>query len=171
MKGINPAGFSCRQASGRWRRGHHGCFDEGMGGEQISLIVTGPLGKPIHACYGYLEESNTAIIEVTAAAGITLVPESERNPLIATSYGVGEMIKDAVRKGCKNFIIGLGGSVTNDGGIGMLQALGYSFLDKDCWDVGQGAQALGRVAEIHIPATCPELSERHFQLPVVSQKT
>lgn len=137
---------------------------EGMGGEQISLIVTGPLGKPIHACYGYLEESNTAIIEVAAAAGIMLVPENEKNPLSATSYGVGEMIMDAIQKGCRNFIIGLGGSVTNDGGIGMLQALGYSFLDKDCQDVGEGAQALGRVSEIRIPTSCPELSECHFQV-------
>lgn len=137
---------------------------EGMGGERISMTVTGPLGKPVNACYGYLKESNTAIIEMAAAAGITLVPENEKNPLIATSYGVGEMIKNAVEKGCRSFIIGLGGSATNDGGIGMLQALGYSFLDKDYQDVGQGAQALCKIAVIRTDAAYPKLSECHFQV-------
>lgn len=137
---------------------------EGMGGEKVSLTVTGPFGKPVNAYYGYLKETNTAIIEIAAAAGITLVPENEKNPLTATSYGVGEMIKDAVEKGCRNFIIGLGGSATNDGGIGMLQALGYSFWDKDCQDVGQGAQALSKIAKIRTNAAYSKLPECHFQV-------
>ena len=83
----------------------------------------------------YLKDTNTAVMEMASAAGITLVPDSEKNPLLATSYGVGEMINDAIQRGCRNFIIGIGGSVTNDGGIGMLKALGVRFLDENGADV------------------------------------
>ena len=89
----------------------------GLGGERIDLTVTGPLGTPVNAHYGYLAEKNTAILEMAAAAGIILVRESEKNPLTATTYGVGEMIADAMERGIRNFIIGIGGSATNDGGI------------------------------------------------------
>lgn len=88
---------------------------EGMGGERVDITVTGPLGKPVTAYYGYLKETGTAIIEMASAAGIILVSEEEKNPLAATTYGVGEMIRDAALKGCRNFIIGIGGSATNDG--------------------------------------------------------
>ena len=102
----------------------------GLGGERIDLTVTGPLGTPVNAHYGYLAEKNTAILEMAAAAGIILVRESEKNPLTVTTYGVGEMIADAMERGIRNFIIGIGGSATNDGGIGMLKALGYQFSDE-----------------------------------------
>ena len=92
----------------------------GMNGHLEKVIVTGPLGRPVEAIYGILEKSKTAIMEMSAAAGITLVDEQERNPLNTTTYGVGEMIKDAIDKGCRHFIMGIGGSATNDGGIGML---------------------------------------------------
>lgn len=123
---------------------------EGLNGKRIDITVTGPMGKPVSCYYGYLEKSNTAIMEMASAAGITLVPDSEKNPLLATTYGVGEMITDAMKKGCRNFIIGIGGSATNDGGIGMLKALGYQFFDKNGNDVGEGGQALSKIASINI---------------------
>lgn len=137
---------------------------EGMGGERVDITVTGPLGKPVTAYYGYLKETGTAIIEMASAAGIILVSEEEKNPLAATTYGVGEMIRDAALKGCRNFIIGIGGSATNDGGIGMLQALGYVFLDQNGQNAGQGAQALGRISSVCTSNVCPELSECQFQV-------
>ena len=93
----------------------------GMGGRLENVLVTGPIGKPVNAIYGILEpltsnDKKTAIIEMSAAAGITLVDEKDRNPLNTTTYGVGEIIKDAIFKGCRHFIVGIGGSATNDGG-------------------------------------------------------
>ena len=102
----------------------------GMNGIIQNVMVTGPLGTPVNCEYGIIESSHTAVIEMSGAAGITLVPDEKRNPLYTTTYGVGEVIKDAISKGCRRFIVGIGGSATNDGGIGMLQALGYGFLDK-----------------------------------------
>ncbi len=137
---------------------------EGMNGERVDVTVTGPMGTPVDAYYGLLKESNTAIIEMAVAAGITLVPDAEKDPMLASTYGVGEMIIDAMEKGCRNFIVGIGGSATNDGGIGMLKALGYTFLDKDGEDVGEGGQALAKVAEIFTDKKHPLLSECHFQV-------
>lgn len=102
----------------------------GMSGVTQNVMVTGPLGIPVNCEYGIIESSHTAVIEMSGAAGITLVPDEKRNPLYTTTYGVGEVIKDAIAKGCRRFIVGIGGSATNDGGVGMLQALGYGFLIK-----------------------------------------
>lgn len=137
---------------------------EGMNGERIDLTVTGPMHTPVDAYYGYLKATNTAVMEMASAAGITLVPDSEKNPLLATSYGVGEMINDAIQRGCRNFIIGIGGSVTNDGGIGMLKALGVRFLDENGEDAGEGGQALAKVARIDVSGMNPLLKECHIQV-------
>lgn len=137
---------------------------EGMNGERIDLTVTGPMHIPVDAYYGYLKDTNTAVMEMASAAGITLVPDSEKNPLLATSYGVGEMINDAIQRGCRNFIIGIGGSVTNDGGIGMLKALGVRFLDENDEDAGEGGQALAKVARIDVSGMNPLLKECHIQV-------
>ena len=137
---------------------------EGMNGERIDLTVTGPMHTPVDAYYGYLKDTNTAVMEMASAAGITLVPDSEKNPLLATSYGVGEMINDAIQRGCRNFIIGIGGSVTNDGGIGMLKALGVRFLDENGEDAGEGGQALAKVARIDVSGMNPLLKECHIQI-------
>lgn len=137
---------------------------EGMNGERIDLTVTGPIHTPVDAYYGYLKDTNTAVMEMASAAGITLVPDSEKNPLLATSYGVGEMINDAIQRGCRNFIIGIGGSVTNDGGIGMLKALGVRFLDENGEDAGEGGQALAKVARIDVSGMNPLLKECHIQV-------
>lgn len=119
---------------------------EGMGGEKIELEVTGPLGEKVNCYYGFIEDKSTAVMEMASVAGLTLV--YEKNPMSATTFGVGEMIADAVKRGCENIIIGIGGSATNDGGIGMLKALGYQFLDENGKDVGEGAAALGKVQKI-----------------------
>ena len=94
----------------------------GMNGKTEHVKVTGPLGEPVICEYGIIESTKTAVIEMAGAAGITQVPDEKRNPLYTTTYGVGEVIKDAIEKGCRRFIVGIGGSATNDGGVGMLQA-------------------------------------------------
>ena len=137
---------------------------EGMNGKRIDLTVTGPMHSPVDAYYGYLADNHTAVMEMASAAGITLVPAEEKNPLLATSYGVGEMMNDALQKGCRNFIIGIGGSATNDGGIGMLKALGVHFLDENGEDVGEGGQALAKVTQIDISGLNPLLKECQIQV-------
>ena len=136
----------------------------GMGGKLVTVNVTGPLGEKVDCVYGILEESKTAIMEMSAAAGITLVPEADRNPLHTTTYGVGEVIKDAISKGCRHFIVGIGGSATNDGGIGMLQALGYGMLDKDGNQVEFGAKGLKEIETISDDNVIPELKECTFRV-------
>lgn len=118
------------------------------GGELVTVDVTDPLGERVKAVYGYIPQTKTAVIEMSAAAGITLVPEKKRNPLYTTTYGVGELIMHAISKGCRKFLVGIGGSATNDGGIGMLQALGFEFLDKNGKQVPFGAAGLSEIKEI-----------------------
>lgn len=136
----------------------------GMGGEWITMEATGPLGQPVSCSYGIIRDSKTAIIEMSAAAGITLVSEAERNPMNTTTYGVGEMIVDAVRRGCRRFIVGIGGSATNDGGIGMLQALGYGMLTKEGKQVPFGAKGLSVLEQITEEHVIPELAECSFKI-------
>lgn len=136
----------------------------GMGGEWITMEATGPLGKPVSCSYGIIRDSKTAIIEMSAAAGITLVSEAERNPMNTTTYGVGEMIVDAIRRGCRRFIVGIGGSATNDGGIGMLQALGYGLLTKEGKQVPFGAKGLSVLEQITEEHVIPELAECSFKI-------
>lgn len=135
---------------------------EGMQGEKVKITVKGPYGEKIHSYYGYLPKQKTAVIEMAAAAGITL--SDKRDPMQATTYGVGEMISDAIDCGCCNIIIGIGGSATTDGGIGMMKALGVQFLDENGNDVGEGAQALSRVQKIQTDRVHPFLSKVHFQI-------
>ncbi len=135
---------------------------EGLDGERVDMTATGPYSRPVKCYYGLLRETNTAVMEMASAAGITLEPE--KDPRRATTRGVGEMIVDAMEKGCREFIIGIGGSATNDGGIGMLKALGFEFRDKDGNDVGEGGQALGRVASIHMENANPELKNCKFRI-------
>lgn len=137
---------------------------EGMNGIAHTVIVSDPLGKPVPAVYGIIEESKMAIMEMSAAAGITLVTDEEKNPLNTTTYGVGEMIKDAIEKGCREFIIGIGGSATNDGGIGMLQALGFGLLDKDGNQVSRGAKGLKDIVTITDEYALPQLKNCIFHI-------
>lgn len=138
----------------------------GMGGRRECVSVTGPLGSPVNCSYGILEDAGrrTAVIEMAGAAGLTLVPAERRNPLETTTYGVGEVIKDAISKGCRRFIIGIGGSATNDGGAGMLQALGYGFLDEAGHQIAPGAAGLADLKTITEDRVLPELSECSFRI-------
>lgn len=131
-------------------------------GEIVRTVVCNPLGEKIEATYGFIPHTKTAIIEMSAAAGITLIEESERNPMNTTTFGVGEMILDAISKGCRKFVIGIGGSATNDGGVGMLQALGFEFLDKNGKQVLLGAKGLKDIAVIRTENAVKELKECYF---------
>lgn len=136
----------------------------GMHGSRKVVTVTGPLGERTDCTYGILKKTRTAIIEMSGAAGLTLVPAEKRNPLHTTTYGVGEVIKDAIRNGCRRFLVGIGGSATNDGGIGMLQALGYGFLDGEGKQIPPGAQGMERLKRIIDTDVLPELSECEFRV-------
>lgn len=138
----------------------------GLGGKRIDLTVTGPMGTLVDCYYGIIENDGrlTAVMEMASAAGITLLPNGVRNPLEATTYGVGEMILHAIENGCRNFIIGIGGSATNDGGIGMLKALGFEFLDAYGNDVGEGGQALAKVVTIKSDKVNSNLSLCNFKI-------
>ncbi len=134
------------------------------GGEMVEAVVHNPLGELIKSSYGIIRNSGTAVIEMSAAAGITLIDDKERNPLNTTTYGVGELIVDAVKKGCRSFIIGIGGSATNDGGVGMLQALGFEFLDDFGKQVAFGAKGLEKITAIKTENAFPELSKCSFHI-------
>jgi glycerate kinase len=135
----------------------------GLKGQFREAAVTDPLGRRIIAKYGLLPD-NTAIIEMAAASGLTLLSESERDPMHTTTYGTGELILDAIHHGCRDFIIGIGGSATNDGGIGCLQALGFGMLDKSSQQVGYGAKGLSQLAVITDNEVIPELKECNFHV-------
>ncbi len=121
--------------------------------------VTGPLGFPVKARWGIIKRGKTAVIEMAAASGLALVPEDKRNPLLTTTYGTGELIKAALDRGCRELIIGIGGSATNDGGAGMAAALGVKFLDKDGKKLGYGGAELSRLVKLDRSGLDPRLQE------------
>lgn len=135
----------------------------GLSGRSVTIAVTGPLGETVEATYGILPD-HTAVIEMAEAAGLPLVPAEKRNPMNTTTYGVGEMILHALDEGCRNFIIGIGGSATNDGGTGMLRALGCRFRKADGSEIALGAQELSELAMIETEALDPRLEESHFSI-------
>ena len=136
----------------------------GMTSETVEIAVTGPLMQPVTAKYCILKDTNTAVIEMASAAGITLVDPEKRNPMETTTYGVGELIKDAINKGCRRFIVGIGGSATNDGGIGMLMALGYRFLDDNGMPVSVCGKGLEYIKTIDSSGIIPELKDCLFRI-------
>lgn len=119
-------------------------------GKKVFKEVTGPLAKPVKAFFGILEDEKTAVIEMAAASGLALLSAEEKNPLQATSFGTGELIKAALDEGVEKIIIGLGGSATVDGGVGLAQALGISFKDKRGQEVPFGGQALVDIETIDL---------------------
>ena len=131
-----------------------------------TISVTGPVGTEVAARYTIYGQAGekTAVLEMAQAAGLPLVPEERRNPMHTTTYGVGEMIRDAITCGCRKFILGIGGSATNDAGIGMLQALGYQFMDEAGSEVGYGAEGLAQVRSITTEDVMPELASCTFQI-------
>ena len=121
---------------------------DATGGEIVLQTVTGPLGEPVEAFFGLLGNGDTAAIEMAACAGLPLVPPERRDPRITTTYGVGELILAALERGCHHFIIGIGGSATNDGGAGMAQALGASLQTNEGTEIARGGAALATLAHI-----------------------
>jgi glycerate 2-kinase len=119
-------------------------------GERRTLGVRGPLGDSVDADYGLIDGGSTAVIEMAKAAGLALVPPGKRDPRITTTYGVGELLQHAYDAGARRFIVGIGGSATNDGGAGMAQALGYHLLDENGHELPPGGLALKRLARIHV---------------------
>ncbi|MBQ6788679.1 MAG: glycerate kinase [Clostridia bacterium] len=136
----------------------------GLGGTLCKVNVTGPVGETVTATYGILADGVTCIMEMASAAGLPLVPVEKRDPMHTTTYGVGEMIRDAVLHGCRKFIIGIGGSATNDCGIGMLSALGFVFKDAAGNVLSKGAADLGRIASISQDNILPEIGECSFNI-------
>lgn len=135
----------------------------GLNGRLCEAEVSDPLGRKITAKYGILP-NNTAVIEMAAASGLTLLSENERDPMLTTTYGTGELILSAIHNGFRNFIIGIGGSATNDGGIGCLQALGFGMLDSNLRQVGFGAKGLSLLAKITDTNVIHELKECSFKV-------
>jgi len=119
-------------------------------GERRTLRVRGPLMDPVHADYGVIDNGKTAVIEMAKAAGLALVPADKRDPRVTTTYGVGELLQHAYEAGARHFIVGIGGSATNDAGAGMAQALGYHLLDDRGHELPPGGLALKRLARIHV---------------------
>ena len=134
---------------------------EGLHGTWTPVTVSDPLGRKIDTAYGILPDG-TAVIEMAAAAGLPLLSPEERNPLYTTTYGVGEMIADAIRKGCRKFILGIGGSATNDGGVGCLQALGFTFTDASGVAISPGAVGLADLAAVSAEHALPALQDCTF---------
>jgi glycerate 2-kinase len=134
---------------------------EGLNGEYIRIDVSGPLGDNVTATYGIVDGS-TAIIEMAEASGLSLVPKDKRNPLITSTFGTGELIADALKRGCRKVILGIGGSATNDGGMGMAAALGVKFLDKHCSEIGYGGGCLDKLVSIDISSLNPGIKETEF---------
>ncbi len=134
------------------------------GGSLVEVSVTGPLGSPVRAVYGVTGDGDTAVIEMASASGLELVAKADRNPLCTTSFGTGELIRYALDAGLRKFIIGIGGSATNDAGVGMLQALGASFLDRQGQQIGPGGGALAKLERIECNGLDPRL--RNCQLMV-----
>lgn len=137
---------------------------EATKGTLFTVPVTGPLQEKIEATYGVLGDQRTVVIEVAAACGLPLIREEQRNPLIATTFGVGELINDAIERGYRDFIIGLGGSATNDGGVGMLQALGFRFQDRHGKEIELGGQSLKDIRRIDAGNISSALREAQFNV-------
>lgn len=126
-------------------------------GRIVNVNVTGPLGKPVAGFYGISGDEQSAFIEMAAASGLELVPAAQRDPLITTSWGTGELIRHALDAGVKHIIIGLGGSATNDGGAGMVQALGATLLNAQGNELGHGGGELASLARIDVSKLDPRL--------------
>lgn len=135
---------------------------QSSGGRLLKVKVKDPLGRDIQANMGILGDQKTSVVEMATASGLELLAEDERNPMITSTYGMGQLIKHALDMGCEKIIIGLGGSATNDGGMGMIKALGGKFLNKHGELIGEGGGELDRLDRIDITELDPRL--KHCKL-------
>ena len=165
QEGIRQACPECRTEIIGIADGGEGMLDvmlNATGGILHTVTAHNPCMEPIETSYGISADGTTAFIEMAAISGLPLINAKQRNPMKTTTYGTGELIKDALKKGCTRFVIGIGGSATNDAGTGMLQALGYEFLDKDGNSLGQGGEILGKVVHIRTQKVHKLLKNAHF---------
>nr|HQV09451.1 glycerate kinase [Thauera sp.] len=134
------------------------------GGRKETVTVSGPLGEPVEAFYGLTGEGDTAVIEMAAASGLALVPPDRRNPLLTSSRGTGELIRAALDAGARRFILGIGGSATNDGGAGMVQALGARLLDLEGRELDGSGGDLARLERIDVSGLDPRVAECRIEV-------
>lgn len=137
---------------------------DATGGLIVEQVVTGPLGEPAQAFFGITGNGKTAVIEMAAASGLHLVPAEQRNPLLTSTRGTGELIRAALDKGVRHLIIGIGGSATNDGGAGMVQALGGRLLDSSGRELGPGGGTLSELHEIDLSGLDARLADIHIEV-------
>ncbi len=138
------------------------CLIDATKGRFVNASVQDPLGRTINSGFGILGDGTTCVIEMAMSSGLYLIESHERNPLKTTTYGVGQLIKAALDQGCRNFILAVGGSATNDGGAGMLQALGVELLDAEGQQIGSGGGSLGKIAEIRMEGLDHRIAESQF---------
>ena len=133
-----------------------------LGGRWVNVKVDDPLGRRMNSAYVILNDARTAVIEMSAASGLTLLRPEERNPMKTSTYGTGEMIADALARGCRRFLVGIGGSATNDGGMGMLSALGFRFLDRNGHELPGVGESMSEVEDIDVSQVMPAVREAEF---------
>ncbi len=166
-KGIRKADENIDIVSIPMADGGEGTVDalmNSLGGSKIQVWVKDPLFRRIKAQYGILEDGKTAVIEMASASGLALLSLKERNPMNTTTYGTGELIKDALDRGCRKFIIGIGGSATNDGGIGMAAALGARFYDSEGNEIELTGSGLTKLDSIDLRELDPRVKESSFSV-------
>ena len=135
---------------------------QSLGGRFIRIPVQDPIGRTINASYVILEDGNTAVLEMSSASGLTLLTPAERNPMLTSTYGTGQLIDDAIGRGCRRFLVGIGGSATNDAGMGMLKALGYRFLDADGNELSGAGASLSKVCGIDCSGVSQAVRDSEF---------
>lgn len=166
-KGIKKADPSIDIISIPMADGGEGTVDalmDSLGGYKVVVEVKDPLFRKIKAQYGLTDEGKTAVIEMASASGLALLSNSERNPMKTTTYGTGELIRDALERGCRSFIIGIGGSATNDGGVGMAAALGARFYDRDGNAIELTGGGLLKLDSIDLSEMDPRVGESRFRV-------
>lgn len=164
-KAVKESHPSCEVVEVNVADGGEGTMDalqHTLGGRKVTLEVSGPLGRPVNASYVILDDGNTAVLEMSAASGLTLLTPEERNPSKTSTLGTGELICDAMAKGCRRFLVGIGGSATNDAGMGMLHALGYRFRDASGKELAPVGGSMIHVASIDASCRLSELSDAEF---------
>lgn len=160
---VNP---DCELVAVNVADGGEGTVDaivEALNGEVVTCVVSDPLGRPIQSSYGVA--GDTAVLEMAAASGLPLIKIEERNPWITSTYGTGEIIMDAIARGCRKFLVGIGGSATNDAGVGMLQAMGFRFYDSSGELISSGSGGeLARIAQIDDSQVCAAVMDSVFTI-------
>lgn len=162
IRNVYPACEVCSLAIADGGEGTAEALVESLCGEWVEMGASDPLGRPIMARYGIIDNGECAVVEMATASGLPLLTPEERNPLLTSTLGTGEMIADALRRGCRKFLVAIGGSATNDCGIGMLHALGYQFVDKRGCVLAPCGAALEEIARIDDSGVMPQLKECEF---------